>query len=149
MSLLAGLNKNRNRRVKRISGQNTIQGRYNPPPRDKCEQDQLRYLRPSYESDIKLIGIAWKQAGRLVDFVLSVKYLDRENNWQSYIEIDCKHGHAHVHNYVGGKRDGKEPESLLRLNEVSDVNSALELAIHRGYLAARDAADRLNRGEEL
>ena len=142
MSLLAGLNKNRNRRVKRISGQNTIQGRYKPPPRDKCEQDQLRYLRASYEPDIKLIG-------RLVDFVLSVKYLDREDNWQSYIEIDCKHGHAHVHNYVGGKRDGKEPESLLRLNEVSDVNSALGLAIHRVYLAARDAADRLNRGEEL
>lgn len=54
-----------------------------------------------------------------------------------------------MHNYVGGKRDGKEPESLLRLNEVSDVNSALELAIRRVYLAARDAADRLNRGEEL
>lgn len=80
---------------------------------------------------VRYQGKTWRQAGRIVDFFIKIQHQDRDGAWRDYYEIDCNHGHAHAHRYVGGKRDGKTPETLLVLDSVSDVTKALRLALLR------------------
>lgn len=143
---MGGLNKNRNRNPVTVNGLEALYGAYRPPSREECEEDPPRYLPQSSHPRIKTVGRTWRQAGRLVDFYLAVQYQNSSGEWLDHMSIDCSHGHAHQHHYVDGERDGNQPDSIMILNTVADVQKALKLSMARIMPTVHDLAVRLDAG---
>ncbi len=64
----------------------------------------------------------WRYEGRLVDFVFNLQVLG-SSAWESAEYIDCCHGHCHHH-----PQNGTEPQTILSLNTVDDVERAYRVA---------------------
>ncbi len=125
---MGGLNKNRNKRAKKAPVEFLPQGAYIPPDRNLCEESTPSYMLPSSHEHCKTVVKTWKQAGRVVDFVIKIQILNN-SQWIDHLTIDCKHGYAHAHHYINGVRDGNPFTLIHILNDVSDINKAIQKAI--------------------
>ena len=112
------------------------QGTYIPPDRAKCEQTDMPHYGPAHER-VRPRIIVWRQAGRLVEFVVRVDGRRGDGTWKSLLEIDCKHGHVHYHEGVG--TDRSEGTHLHRLDTVADVQVGLKVTLNfaNGYIAEK------------
>lgn len=101
----------------------------------------MPHYGPVHES-VRPRIIVWRQAGRLVEFVVRVDGRRGDGAWKSLLEIDCKHGHVHYHEGEGADRS--EGTHLHRLDTVADVQVGLKVALS---FANDYIAEKIERGD--
>lgn len=97
------------------------QGAYRPPKRSECHQKSWETAWDDAYS-VRLQTHTWRDGKRLVDFVINAQVLTADG-WVTVEYIDCCHGHCHHH-----ARDGRNVRTIMRLDDVYDVQNAYKKA---------------------
>lgn len=110
------------------------QGSYQPPDRVQCT---LRQWEIPYDDagTVRLQFLLWRHEGRVVDFVVNVQLLGADG-WEVVEYFDCCHGHFHLH-----AKGGAEPQSILRLDDLADVQRAFVQVDQESRVRARIIRD--------
>ena len=100
----------------------TDRGSYLPPDRADCHTRQwITAADDAYR--LRFQTIAWRQKGRLTDFVINAQVLTADE-WETVEYVDCCHGYCHLHT-----RNNESPRPIAPLNCVDDVQVAYTSAV--------------------
>jgi len=96
-------------------------GSYEPPERAACHFRQWETPFDDANTVSAQFNV-WRDGNRIVDFAIAVRRLSTDG-WSTIETIDICHGHCHHH-----KTPGADPESIMQLDSVDEVQRAFDQA---------------------
>lgn len=110
-------------------------GTYQRPDRSECFSRQWHIAYDNSQT-VRIQFNLWKQGPSIVDFAIIIQRLGTDG-WEEAERFDCCHGHCHLH-----AEGGDNIESIHRLDNVTDVKPAFELASAEAHERARIIRDK-------
>lgn len=123
----------------------SVHGKYVPPPREDC-WNQEAYIPWGDQGSVFVHSWIWRNNKGLADFALEARaYIYSSSDWKSVrlARIDICHGHAHIHVLHPEETNGTI--HILRIDHQAEVQEAYR----RSLSAIQEIADRIVDGREI